>query len=151
MTPAPAAGEAAGLGRRMMSLLYEALLVAALLLAASIPFALLTSGWESALRRPLNQLYLALLLGVYFVWQWMRGGQTLAMKTWRLRLVTREGTPLTAGHAIRRYVFALAGIALGGAGFVWALFDRDRQFLHDRLAGTRIIVVPAARSSPRLH
>ena len=148
MIAAPAAGEAVGLGRRVLSLLYEALLATALVLAMSVPFAVLTQGWDSALKRPLNQLYLALALGIYFVWQWTRGGQTLAMKTWRLRLVTRDGGPLSAGRAARRYAFALAGTALAGFGFIWALFDPERQFLHDRLAGTKIIVVPAARSSP---
>jgi uncharacterized RDD family membrane protein YckC len=42
-------------------------------------------------------------------------------------------------HGIYRYLFALAGLALFGAGFLWALFDHDKQFLHDRLAGTKIV------------
>jgi len=147
VTAAPAA-ERAGLGRRLLSLVYEALLVAALVLAGMIPFVLIAGDWTPAFKRPLSQLYLVLLVGVYFVWQWVHGGQTLAMKTWRLKLVARDGRPLTLRVALRRYVFALAGVASGGIGLWWALLDRDRQFLHDRLAGTRIIFVPAARSSP---
>ena len=73
----------------------------------------------------------------YFVWQWRRGGQTLAMKTWRLRLVTRDGAPLTLRHAASRFVFAVPGALLLGRGFLWALVDREGQFLHDRLAGTQ--------------
>ena len=61
------------------------------------------------------------------------------MKTWRLRLVTRDGGPLMLRHALARFVFALGGSLLLGAGFVWAVADRERQFLHDRLAGTRIV------------
>ena len=80
------------------------------------------------------------LTGFYFPWQWRRGGQTLAMKTWRMRLVTRAGAPLTWGHALRRFAFALPGTLLFGAGFLWALVDREGLFLHDRLAGTRIVM-----------
>lgn len=148
MTLARAAGETAGLTRRLLSLLYEILLVTALVLAGLVPLALLTESWDSSLRRPFHQLYLVVLLGVYFVWQWTQSGQTLAMKTWRLKLVTREGAPLKVSCGLRRYAFALAGTALGGVGFIWALFDRERQFLHDRLAGTKIIDVPAATASP---
>ena len=145
---APAAGETAGLTRRLLSLVYETLLVVAVALVGMFPLVILTNSLDPLLKRPLHQIYLILLAAVYFNWQWTRGGQTLAMRTWRLRLVTAQGAPLTWGQSARRFVFALGGVALCGAGFVWALFDRDRQFLHDRLAGTKIICVPATRSSP---
>lgn len=136
---APAAGEMAGLARRVLSLVYEALLVAALMLVGTLPFVILADGLDPVVKRPLYQLYLVFLAGAYFVWQWTRGGQTLAMKTWRLKLVTREGAPLALCHGVYRFLFALGGLVLCGAGFAWALFDRDRQFLHDRLAGTKIV------------
>lgn len=129
----------ASLARRGLALVYEALLLAAVLLAGSLPFVVLTHGTDRLLARPLFQLYLLALAGAYFVWQWRRGGQTLAMKTWRVRLVTRAGDSPTWGHALKRFLFALAGTLLLGAGFLWALVDREGLFLHDRLAGTRII------------
>jgi uncharacterized RDD family membrane protein YckC len=129
----------AGLGRRLLSLVYEALLLAAVLLAGGVAFTAFAGHLEPALARPLLQLLLLLLAGGYFVWQWHRGGRTLPMKTWRMRLVTAAGEPLTLRHALRRFVFALTGALLGGSGVIWAFFDRDRQFLHDRLAGTRIV------------
>jgi len=64
------------------------------------------------------------------------------MKTWRIRLVNPDGTRLTLGQAALRFVIALLGLLLAGFGFWWALFDRDRQFLHDRIVGTRLIRVP---------
>lgn len=128
----------ASLGRRALALAYEALLLAAWLLAGAVPFVMLTQGMGSGPGRPLSQLYLVTIAGAYFIWQW-RHGRTLAMKTWRLRLVAGNGMPLTWKRASLRFVFALPGTLLLGAGFLWALVDREQLFLHDRLAGTRII------------
>ncbi len=132
-------GASASLKRRILSLIYESLLLAALLLAGALPVVVLTRTWDHAVARTVLQLWLLTLCGVYYVWQWAGAGQTLPMKTWRLQLVTRDGLPVTATHAIIRYIAALAGTLLLGLGFLWALIDRDRCFLHDRLAGTRIV------------
>jgi uncharacterized RDD family membrane protein YckC len=123
-----------------LSLAYEGLLLAAVLVAGGFAFTALAASVEPALARPLLQVVLLLLAGGYFVWQWHRGGQTLPMKTWRMRLVTAAGEPVSAARALRRFVFAVTGTLLAGAGVIWAFFDRDRQFLHDRLAGTRIVM-----------
>ena len=152
----------APLARRLASLVYELLIVAAIVLAASLPFAGATTSRLEGLVRHLFQAYLFLVVGLYFVWCWRRGGQTLAMKAWRLRLLDRDGAPVSTPQAVLRYVFAalglgtaiLAGIVLwrepraagawlalapGAITILWSLLDRDRQFLHDRLAGTRIV------------
>ncbi len=84
-------------------------------------------------------LHVSLVLGAYFVWYWHHGGQTLAMQTWKLQLTTVSGEPPSIPQLIIRYVLAWPCIVYLGAGLLWALFDRDRQFLHDRLAGTRIV------------
>ena len=123
----------------MLSLIYETLILAALLLAGALPMAVLTRTWDQAAARPALQIWLLLLCALYYVWQWVRTGQTLPMKTWRLRLVAADGKPVTTARAVCRYALALFSTALCGLGFVWALIDRDRQFLHDRLAGTRIV------------
>ena len=129
----------AGLVRRALALAYEVLLLAAVLIAAGLPFVLTTRGADPIAARIAFQLYLVGVVALYFCTQWLRGGRTLPMKTWRLRLVTSEGRALSATHALRRFLFALAGAALCGAGFLWALVDPDRRFLHDRLAGTKIV------------
>jgi uncharacterized RDD family membrane protein YckC len=131
--------DGASLKRRLLSLIYESLILAALFLAGALPMVMLTRTWDHALARPLLQTWLLLLCGLYYVWQWVRVGQTLPMKTWRLRLVTRDRSPVTVARATLRYALALAGTLMLGLGFLWALLDRDRHFLHDRLAGTRII------------
>lgn len=137
----------ASLGRRALSLCYEVLLLAAVLLTGALPFVLVAGAADPLAARPLFQVYLVTLTAAYFVWQWRRGGQTLAMKTWRIRVVTRDGGSLDWAHAARRYLFALAGTLLAGVGFLWALVDRDGQFLHDRLAGTRIAMSEGAASA----
>ena len=86
--------------------------------------------------------YLLAVFGIYFIYCWRMSGQTLAMKTWGLRLRRADGEPLTLPVAIGRYVLAVAGLLCMGVGFLWALVDRDRQFLHDRLMGTRILRAP---------
>ncbi len=135
----PTRATAAGLGRRALALIYEALLLIALMFLSSLPFAMIAHEADRAAARPLFQLYLLTVAAAYFVWQWRGGGQTLAMRTWRMRLVTRDNTPLSLPHAAIRFVFAVPGALLLGAGFLWALVDREGLFLHDRLAGTKIV------------
>ena len=129
----------AGLGRRLGSLCYEALLIAALFLVSGGAFSFLSGSLDPALVRPLFQLYLLAVAAAYFVYCWTHGGQTLPMQTWHIRLVTRGGSAISPLTGVCRYLFAVVGLSLCGLGLVWALFDRERQFLHDRLAGTRIV------------
>jgi uncharacterized RDD family membrane protein YckC len=89
-------------------------------------------------RRALFQAFLAGVAAVYFIWHWTRG-QTLPMKTWGIRLVTAEGLPVDAAQAGLRFVAAAFGLVAAGSTFAWALVDSDGQFLHDRIARTRLV------------
>ena len=129
-----------GVARRLMSMVYETLVVLAVALIASLAFLSAASGRPSDGVRHLFQLYLFLVLGIYFVACWSRGGRTLPMQTWKIRVVHRDGVPIEIGRAVLRYVLAWLSLLPLGAGFFWAFFDHDRQFLHDRLAHTRIVV-----------
>jgi len=138
--PAPAAPAiAAGLSRRLGSLCYEALLLAAILFFGGWVFLAVNRPLDPALTRPLLQLYLLVIAAVYFIYCWTHGGQTLPMKTWQIRLTMGDGGAIKLRTGAKRYLFALASVALCGSGFLWAAFDRDGQFLHDRLAGTKIV------------
>jgi uncharacterized RDD family membrane protein YckC len=138
--PAPAA--AATLARRLGSACYEIVLLAAIVFAAGWIFLTIEQLLPRAVARPLLQLYLLGVCAVYFIYCWTHGGQTLPMKTWRIRVVVRSGGALSPSRAALRYMLAIASIALAGGGYWWALFDRDGQFLHDRLAGTRLVMNP---------
>lgn len=130
----------ASLRLRLISLAYEGLLLFAVLFVFSYLFLSLARDAQSGLPRAIFQVYLLSVCGVYFVFCWTRGGQTLPMKTWRMRIVTEDGRALSVGRAFRRYLLAIPGM-LSGISLLWAPFDRERQFLHDRLAGTRIVRV----------
>lgn len=120
-------------------MIYESLLLLAVLFIAGFVFHLVFRDTGSILFRPVFQLYLLLVAGTYFAWFWTHGGQTLPMQTWKFRVISADGSQLSLKQAIARYLFAVIGIFFFGCGILWALFDRNRQFLHDRLAGTRIV------------
>jgi uncharacterized RDD family membrane protein YckC len=131
----------ASLLRRLASFLYDTVLLVALLLATTFVFLLLFGDATSYPQRYFLQLYSWLVAAAYFAWCWLHGGQTLAMRTWRIRLTSRSGGPISGRQAMQRYLLASAGLLFFGAGFFWALFDRQGLFLHDRLAGTQLIWV----------
>ena len=131
-----------GIFRRLSSMAYEALLLAAVLAVLFImPHVLIGAFTSHVASAPLLRAHLLLLLLLYFAWFWCNGGQTLAMKTWKIRLTTRTGQAVRPAVALLRYVLCWLSLILCGAGFLWALVDPDGQFLHDRLAGTRLIDV----------
>lgn len=141
MPTTPSNSTSPGIARRLASMFYEALLllgVLALLLA--VPHVLIGAFTHHVATRTVLQAHFFLVLLIYFLWFWCNSGQTLAMKTWRIRLVTPDGAPVRPAQALLRYLLCWPSIALGGIGIFWALFDRDGQFLHDRIAGTRLIM-----------
>ena len=136
---APAPRHVPGISRRLASGLYDLLLVVALVLIATFPYLALfgdsTHGW----RRSLLQVWILVVAAGYFVGFWLHGGQTLPMKTWHIRLVREDGARVGVLQGVNRFAFAVLGTLAAGLGFAWALWDRDRQFLHDRIAGTALI------------
>jgi uncharacterized RDD family membrane protein YckC len=151
------------LPRRMAAWLYEGVLLFGVVIAAGLVFSVAMQMRHGLDHRHAFIGFLFLVIGGYCIYFWTRG-QTLAMKTWRLRLVDRLGRPLTFGRAALRYLFCwiwilppLAAfqsrrIATGDvlallAGWVvfWALLSRLhplRQFWHDAFAGTRVVEAP---------
>lgn len=135
----------ASLARRFACLFYDALLVVAVLFASAfLPLlaGLVLSGTQPDLGKGAFKwamdFYWVVAAGFYLTWFWGAGGQTLAMKTWRIRLVDAAGGPISRAQAWKRYFLALVSL---GFCYLWAFADRDRQFLHDRLAGTRLVRV----------
>jgi uncharacterized RDD family membrane protein YckC len=159
---APAGGlSAPSLRRRLAAFVYEGVLLFGVLMMSAYLFSSLTQQRHALVGRHGLQAFLFVVLGIYFVWFWSHGGQTVAMKAWHIRLVDREGRPVSERRALVRYLLSwlwfvpalvvlyvsgLRGSAIFGvlaAGVVgYALSSRlhpSRQFLHDVLCGTRLI------------
>jgi len=125
----------------MLCLVYEALLLTAVLLLAGGMATTLAQAAAIAYPRMMTRIIVIFVCGGYFAVQWLRSGQTLPMKTWRIRLETVSGKHITLPQALLRLTLATIGYIAMGVSVLWALVDRDRQFLHDRLAGTRLVYV----------
>ena len=155
------------LWRRMACWTYEGMLLFGVLFIAGYLFGTLTQTRNAMDNRHGLQAFLFLIFGIYFVWLWSKG-QTLAMKTWNIRLVDVQGRPVSQARALLRYLLSwiwllpslslvwllglpaagLVGLVLGWVA-IYAMLSRfhpQRQFWHDTLAGTRLISSPAKNS-----
>ncbi|HEX4859007.1 MAG TPA: RDD family protein [Usitatibacteraceae bacterium] len=160
----PANARVPSIASRLACLPYEGLLLLALLLIAAFPVAGLQGATLSGFPQFFFQIYLAAIVASYYAWFWTHGGQTLPMKTWHFKVTDSQGQPLTPVRALSRLAAATlffgpacVGIVLvffpqrvhpaltawcfvpALATLLWARFDADRQFLHDRIAGTRLL------------
>ena len=149
--------------RRLAAMIYEAFLVAAILFLGAAIGTALAGGTASGAGRIGLQVFLFVLLGAYFVFSWRRGGRTLAMKAWHLRLVAADGGAVSPLRAVLRYAIAATLVCAAmvgavevyrngaGAGAAWAaiaplvasvawgFLDQQGRFLHDRASGTKVV------------
>jgi len=172
-SPAPLDLTAPPLPRRLACWMYEGMLLFGVVFIAGYLFSSLSQTKHAMENRHAQQAFLFVVLGIYFTWFWAKG-QTLAMKTWHIRLVDAQGKALSQIQALKRYVWSwlwflpplLASWALELSGieavvivlgWVWfyALLSRfhpQRQYVHDALAGTRLVpflpVKPAPTAKP---
>ncbi len=166
--PAPAPG----LRRRLAAFVYEGVLLFGVLMIAGLAYGLATQQRHALVGQHGLQLFLFLVLGLYFTWFWSHGGQTVAMKTWHVRLLARDGQPVGTARAWLRYLLSwlwflpalactqLAGLHSGAsitlallAGvLVYALvsrFNPRRQFLHDLISHTELVYWPTVKRKSR--
>lgn len=154
------------LGRRLACMVYEALLLTGVVFATGFLFGILTQTRNALDNRHGLQLIVFVVLGAYFVWFWSKG-QTLAMKTWHLSLREQNGALVSQGRAFVRYLLAwvwvippiVAASALNAGSastitivFIWigiwsllSFLRKDRQFLHDAWANTRLVYIKPHR------
>lgn len=131
-------------------MLYEFLLLFGVLAALLVlPHFLLGALAHRLVAPIIVQAHAFTVLLVYCLWFWSNGRQTLAMKTWRIRLLSRDGRTLRPAQALLRYLLCWPSIILGGVGILWALVDRERLFLHDRLAGTQLVMSGELTKKPQ--
>jgi uncharacterized RDD family membrane protein YckC len=156
------------LARRLACFLYEGVLLFGVVFVAALLYGVATSQRNAMIGRQGLGAVLFTVLGIYYVACWSRGGQTLPMKTWHIRLVDAHGGPVSAWRAMARYVLswlwfvpALAIAHWVGLHGAWQMFGvmaagvlvfaglsflhPQRQYLHDALCGTRLITWRPAR------
>jgi uncharacterized RDD family membrane protein YckC len=132
--------------RRLAAMLYDGLLVVALVavvnaiaLAATVR---LTSGGQEVLPPHLVQLLTLVSIVGFFCLFWLKNGQTLGMQAWRIKLVDFQGGPPSIARALLRCGGAFLSTACLGLGYLWCLFDRNHRYWHDYLSGTELILLP---------
>ena len=153
---------APSLSRRLACFIYEGVLLFGVVMIAGYLFSSLTQQRNAMLGRHGLQAFLFVVLGIYFVWFWSHGGQTVAMKAWHVRLVTDRGGPVSQRLALARYVLswlwfvpALLALYLAEVHGLVAIFgvlatgvlayaalarlNPQRQFWHDAACGTRLV------------
>lgn len=162
--------QAPSLRRRMACWLYESLLLFGVVFVGGLVLGSAGVLFGHPLSPKTLQALLFVVLGIYFAWFWSKG-QTLAMKTWHIRVVDQQGRPLTRVRALARYAlcwlwllpplavlapfhlpWAEVAVLTTGWVAVWALLSRfhpQRQFWHDVLTGTRLVAEPATLTPPR--
>jgi uncharacterized RDD family membrane protein YckC len=168
--PVAAEPSVPGMRRRLACLVYEALLLFGVIMGAGLVYGVATDQRHALVGTLGLRVAVFFVLGAYFIWFWTRHGQTLAMRTWHLKLLTVQGQPVGRLRAAARYLLcwvwvlpALASVHfIGPAGsgraffalcagvlIYWALAfaRRDRQFWHDVLCGTRIVPTVAVANA----
>ncbi|MBL1263293.1 RDD family protein [Methylomicrobium sp. RS1] len=144
---APGANSAPGLFRRLAAIVYDALLLAAVLFAATAAILPFNSGHAF---RPDQYFYPAYLIDVsflFFGWFWTHGGQTLGMRAWKIKVLTACGKPINWRQAALRFFSALFSWLIFGIGFWWILFDKQKRSWHDHLSDTAVYFDPNSASS----
>ncbi len=138
--PQPRSEPAAHVGWRLLALLYDFFPVFGLwFLVAALFVAIRRAAVTGGALGLLEFAILWLVTGAYAVVSWRRGGQTLGMRPWRLRVVAADGGRPARDALLLRYVVGNVSLLLAGLGFWWAWFDRDRLTWHDRLSRTRMV------------
>ncbi|TDR41758.1 putative RDD family membrane protein YckC [Tahibacter aquaticus] len=137
----PATPQPAHLGWRIAAMLYDLFPVLALLLATGAGAMALTLG-QLDYHSWWYRLLLLFVLVAYYVVSWRFGGQTIGMRAWRLQVVDNTQRPPGWSACLLRFFVALLSLAVGGLGFFWCLFERDRRGWHDLASGTRMLRMP---------
>ncbi|MFL0797035.1 MAG: RDD family protein [Cellvibrionaceae bacterium] len=142
----------APLWRRLMAMLYDILLVVAVMMFYGAAFIGLKHALgipmpegERAASGPVFFGGMIITIGLFFCGFWVTKGQTLGMRTWRLRVEDQAGRNITWPTAILRIIAAAMSMGLLGLGYLWSLIDKQKQCWHDHLSHSRIVVVPRTK------
>ena len=142
--------QTASLWKRLLSTLYDLLILGAVSLlygalvtsVSTLAFGNTATDFKPNATGVFVQVGWVLTITGFYCFFWLRVGQTVAMKAWRLKLISLSGNPLSLSTCILRCVLGLIGFFCVGLGYLWSLIDKDGYALHDRLSNTRVIQLP---------
>lgn len=143
----------AGVVRRLAAMVYDSLLVFAVLFTATLPLLFIPQGQQfnnGEVLHELNpiaegwwfQLYLLSIFIGFYCWFWRKNGQTLGMQAWRLQVETLEGERLSVKQCLIRLAGAAVSLLCAGIGYWWAWHDKDGATWHDRWSNSRVVLLP---------
>jgi len=124
--------------RRLASILYDFLLVVAVLIIMSIPFFSFDLQ-ENNLLKVTIQIYYYLITQYFFVWFWVHNQGTLGMKTWKIKIICDNNNRLSYKQAIIRFNVAIISLLFFGLGFIISLFRKDKKCFHDIISKTALV------------
>lgn len=129
--------------RRLGAMVYDAFLLFALLFIASTPVVIIAGGADSPWIKGAGfKLYLYLVCFLFYGWFWTHGGQTLGMRSWKIRVLRDDNRPLGWDSALIRFLMATISLSLLGIGFLWILFSRENMAWHDQISRTHVLFDP---------
>jgi uncharacterized RDD family membrane protein YckC len=128
------------LWRRIASMLYDSVLIVALLIVMSLPL-ISFNIQENIILKTTVQVYSYLIIQYFFVWFWVNSSGTLGMKSWKIKIVDNNGNKITYRKAILRFNIAIISILIFGIGFILSIFRKDRKCLHDIISKTILIKI----------
>jgi len=127
-----------GFFRHIAIIAYDALLLLALLFLATALVLPFNNGEAFSSSQFFFPIYILLVSFIYYGWFWTHGGQTLGMKTWKIKIQTLDKQPVTWALAFKRFILALFSWGVGGLGFLWKFVDKRRFTWHDHLSKTSL-------------
>lgn len=130
----------ASLGKRLLAMLYDLMLIMAIWMTAGFVGVGLNDG--EAVEGPLFKTALFLVTFLFFGFFWTRNGQTLGMQAWRLRVQTLDGYRLSWSRSLARFMLSIFSWIPLGLGYLWILFSDERLAWHDKLTESCVVQLP---------
>ena len=134
-----ASGSPCGLLRRLLIMMYDAVVVIALLMAATAVAMLFGMANNTAVKDPAYTMYLFMIWFLYLGWCWHKGGMTLGMRAWRVCIRNEADKPPGWGQCLLRFLVSFLSAACAGLGFAWSLFENRQRTWHDMASRTRLL------------
>ncbi|MFZ2727623.1 MAG: RDD family protein [Methylococcaceae bacterium] len=124
--------------RRLAAMLYDFLLLIAVLFLATALLLPFNAGQAFTHQQVFYPVYLLIVSFIFYGWFWTHGGQTLGLRAWKLKVLTINQQPISWRLALLRFCTALISWSFFGLGFLWMLIDKDKRAWHDRLSKTAV-------------